>query len=103
MAFEPNVYRDQSVQGSLETRIGLFLSTQDHAYGKTREGVPYSAFFESRRSLGSRRLKCSGFGLQHLWFCYRQISEQWATCQSAFPTTAGSTTRGEAVTERNSF
>ena len=40
-------------------------------YGKTREGVPYSAFFEGRRSLGSRRLKCSGFGLQHLWFCYR--------------------------------
>src|SRR5208337_372468 len=40
-------------------------------YGKTREGVPYSAFLECRRSLGSRRLKCSGFGLQHLWFCYR--------------------------------
>ena len=32
--------------------------------------MPYSAFFEGRRSLGSRRLKCSGFGLQHLWFCY---------------------------------
>jgi len=28
------------------------------------------SFFECRRSLGSRRLKCSGFGLQHLWFCY---------------------------------
>ncbi len=35
-------------------------------YGKTRERVPYSAFFEGRRSLGSRRLKCRGFGLQHL-------------------------------------
>ncbi len=43
---------------------------QSRAYGKTREGVPYSAFFEGRRSLGSQRLKCSGFGLQHLWFCY---------------------------------
>ena len=43
-------------------------------YGKTREGVPYSAFFEGRRSLGSRRLKCSGFGLQHLWFCYSAVA-----------------------------
>src|SRR5208337_3150927 len=42
-------------------------------YGKTREGVPYSAFLECRRSLGSRRLRCSGFGLQHLWFCYRSL------------------------------
>ncbi len=32
------------------------------------------SFFEGRRSLGSRRLKCSGFGLQHLWFCYRRRS-----------------------------
>ena len=30
------------------------------------------SFFEGCRSLGSRRLKCSGFGLQHLWFCYRR-------------------------------
>ncbi len=43
-------------------------------YGKTREGVPYSVFFEGRGSLGSRRLKCGGFGLQHLWFCYRSAT-----------------------------
>jgi hypothetical protein len=43
------------------------------SHGKTREGVPYSVFFEGRRSLGSRRLKCSGFGLQHLWFCYKSM------------------------------
>ena len=30
-----------------------FLPSQ-RSYGKTREGVPYSAFFEGRRSLGSR-------------------------------------------------
>ncbi len=47
---------------------------QEHPgiYGKTREGVPYSAFCEGRRSLGSRRLKSSGFGLQHLWYCYKE-------------------------------
>ena len=40
--------------------------------------MPHSAFLEGRRSLGSRRLKCSGFGLQHLWFCYRRRSRMIA-------------------------
>ncbi len=39
-------------------------------YGKTREGVPNQLFFEGRRSLGSLRLKCGGFRLRYLWFCY---------------------------------
>jgi hypothetical protein len=37
-----NVFRDQSMQGSLETRIGLLASTQDHTHvdRRTLAGIP---------------------------------------------------------------
>ncbi len=47
--------------------------TSPASTAKPEKVCPNQLFFEGRRSLGSRRLKCGGFGLQHLWFCYRPL------------------------------
>jgi hypothetical protein len=44
----------------------------DDSYGKTREGVPCCVQFKVAAPCRSRRLGCRGFGVQHLWFCYRR-------------------------------
>ena len=63
------------------------MMAQYHYLRQNQRRCALFSFFGGRRSLGSRRLKCSGFGLQHLWFCFRlsehgrgkpsAMSQQW--------------------------